>query len=296
VRRYMIDNKVPGFVTKGDANKSPDVPIPAGLIKGRAIWHAPHLGQAMNWVKTPIGLALLIYIPALVVVTDELKRLAAYYKSREGYISPLLLARRRKQAPSRLLPSVIIAVSVLVGALLWRAGAALAALQSTVTLSNNVLATAGVTPPPPPTGGILLVDVQLRCGTENTATTNADPYIQIYNNSAQTVSLAGWTVQDNNGVIATLPADADLAPGHRWTLNLTGLSTTGNQGLQYAGDRLTLLNASNQNIDSLSWSADTSIFNPSVQSMQAGSDAARTPQTTDTNTAADWQVAQRGCP
>ncbi len=47
-------------VTQGDANNVADAPIEISVIKGKVIAHAPGLGLAVNAVKTPVGILLLL--------------------------------------------------------------------------------------------------------------------------------------------------------------------------------------------------------------------------------------------
>src|SRR6185503_4134450 len=55
-------------------------PIPAigGLIQGRTALHIPYLGAFMMWAKTLVGLAILIWLPAILLMAEEVKRLADY--------------------------------------------------------------------------------------------------------------------------------------------------------------------------------------------------------------------------
>lgn len=63
------------FVTKGDANKTPD---PKAVLKnqvlGKVILIVPYLGYPINFAKTPEGLVLLVIIPAVLIVYSELKK------------------------------------------------------------------------------------------------------------------------------------------------------------------------------------------------------------------------------
>lgn len=63
------------FTTKGDANPATDAPVPGGAILGRVIWHVPWLGRAVDAIKTPLGLVVLVLIPGLVMIVAESRRL-----------------------------------------------------------------------------------------------------------------------------------------------------------------------------------------------------------------------------
>jgi len=47
-------------VTQGDANNAVDAPIESSVIKGKVIAHAPGLGLAVNALKTPAGILILL--------------------------------------------------------------------------------------------------------------------------------------------------------------------------------------------------------------------------------------------
>lgn len=81
IKTYLIDGKIPAFVTKGDANKFPDAPIAGGAVIGKVMWHVPHLGSLIIGEKTWASIALVVYLPALFIIIDEFRRLTAYWKS-----------------------------------------------------------------------------------------------------------------------------------------------------------------------------------------------------------------------
>lgn len=61
------------YVTKGDANEAIDSqPALPRLIIGRVLFSAPFLGNYILISKTPVGLALSVFLPALLIITKEL--------------------------------------------------------------------------------------------------------------------------------------------------------------------------------------------------------------------------------
>jgi signal peptidase len=74
-------------VTKGDANGQRDKAIPVEAIVGKVDYHIPDIGYFYNFIMQPLGLLLVIYIPALSVIIGEVKRLITYYKRMEAYIA-----------------------------------------------------------------------------------------------------------------------------------------------------------------------------------------------------------------
>jgi signal peptidase I len=77
------DHGLPAFVTQGDANPVADPQILGGNVVGRVVWHVPYLGTVVGWTKSPLGLVLLLGLPALLIIIDEVR----------------LLVRRLSEAP-----------------------------------------------------------------------------------------------------------------------------------------------------------------------------------------------------
>ena len=64
------------YVTKGDANNAPDSKeVLKEEIIGKALFGIPYLGFAVDFAKKPIGFALIILIPAVVIIGDEIKKI-----------------------------------------------------------------------------------------------------------------------------------------------------------------------------------------------------------------------------
>lgn len=64
------------FTTKGDANEDKDVEeVKAKDIIGKVLFSLPFVGYLIDFAKKPIGFFLLIGIPALYIITDELYKM-----------------------------------------------------------------------------------------------------------------------------------------------------------------------------------------------------------------------------
>lgn len=64
------------YTTKGDANNSSDPKeISQNEIIGKVIFKLPYLGYVLDMAKTPVGFILLVAIPALVIVYDEVLKI-----------------------------------------------------------------------------------------------------------------------------------------------------------------------------------------------------------------------------
>ena len=81
----IIDMRVEGgetfFKTQGDANDDPDVSeLKEGAIAGKVLVTIPFLGYLIDFAKQPIGFALLVIIPAIIVIGDEIKKILVEIK------------------------------------------------------------------------------------------------------------------------------------------------------------------------------------------------------------------------
>jgi len=71
-----IDEGVPVYITKGDANNAPDDrQITEKNIIGKVLLTVPYAGYAVDFVQKPIGFALIILIPAAIIIGDEIKKI-----------------------------------------------------------------------------------------------------------------------------------------------------------------------------------------------------------------------------
>ena len=60
------------FTTKGDANEDKDTnEIRQGDINGKVLFDVPYFGYIIDLARKPLGFAVLIILPALIVIFDE---------------------------------------------------------------------------------------------------------------------------------------------------------------------------------------------------------------------------------
>ncbi len=70
-----IQNGFPVFVTKGDANNVRDSKeIPQSTIIGKVYLSIPFFGYIIDAAKKPWGFAIIIIVPAVIVIYEELKK------------------------------------------------------------------------------------------------------------------------------------------------------------------------------------------------------------------------------
>ena len=85
----IYDMKVQGgepiYITKGDANNAPDTrEIAKTDILGKVLFSVPYLGYAVDFAKKPIGFALLIIVPAVIIIYDEIRKIFGEIKKKRN--------------------------------------------------------------------------------------------------------------------------------------------------------------------------------------------------------------------
>jgi signal peptidase I len=72
------------YVTKGDANNTEDEnKVAQSEIKGSVLISIPYLGFAVNFIKQPIGFLLVIAIPAVLIILEEVKKIRKEVKRKQ---------------------------------------------------------------------------------------------------------------------------------------------------------------------------------------------------------------------
>ena len=77
-RLTKIDRRTGWLTTKGDALPNTDQSFPPNLLVGQVSAVAPDLGRLLDLLHKPFGLALVIYLPALILVVSEAIRLSTH--------------------------------------------------------------------------------------------------------------------------------------------------------------------------------------------------------------------------
>lgn len=131
------------FVTRGDANASADQKsVSRANIIGRVDTTIPYAGYLFGVIATPLGILLAVYIPALWIVGDEVRRLAKYYKAQMAWRDPKFESESAPKQPTKKASSAIgLSISLIV---VLGVGAPLiaAALNDQATLEGNTMISA----------------------------------------------------------------------------------------------------------------------------------------------------------
>lgn len=203
IKTYKIDNKIPAFVTKGDANSSADMPVVGGQILGKAVWHVPHLGHWLDWSKTWVGLAILVYLPAFLIMFGEVQKMADYLRRFQPYYLTFEVRKRRmlgrKLAAASFSASLII---LIFGAVAWPVQALLR--SNTVSLTNNSISVA-----PNQGGGGTVIS----CTSSNN--------VNVSSNSNQTATTGSATVSGNTTGGSATSGSASNSNSSNTTIHIT---------------------------------------------------------------------------
>jgi signal peptidase len=66
----------PVYITKGDANDAPDTrEIAKKDIVGKVLFSVPFVGYAVDFARKPVGFILIIAVPALAIICDEIRKI-----------------------------------------------------------------------------------------------------------------------------------------------------------------------------------------------------------------------------
>lgn len=271
-------------ITKGDANATPDKPVPIKAVLGKVTRHAPLAGFAMDLVRKPVGLAIIIYLPALVIVADEWRRLNKYYQKQRPYRLPgrasfiARLPRPRKAAP------VVKGLGLIVAAGVLCAVPTFALLSSSATLTDSSLTIAA---PATNANHVLFRKIEFECSAQNSDEVSRLVAFSIHNSSSEDVDIDGWYVESSEGRVLTYS---------RGTLFRSGRLVTREVrlelGVHYQGDFLALYNASGELVDALSWGTNTTHFNPALPALSPNTTTTFTRMSlaTDTDSLVDWSI------
>jgi len=87
VTHRIYDIKVvggePRYITKGDANNAPDQrEVSKREIIGKVLIDIPYLGYVVSFAQKPVGFALIIIVPAGLIIFDEARKIYAEVKKK----------------------------------------------------------------------------------------------------------------------------------------------------------------------------------------------------------------------
>jgi len=210
------DNEI---ITKGDANEDPDFDvIPNSHIIGRKLISVPHVGYAIDFVKSPRGFVMLVIIPASIIVYEELKNLGSEIRKKFGRLG-------------------------LAAALVLLVGTTATASYTNSYLSdfeesnNNLIQAADS----------FYQNLVINEFLPDPDTQHPNEWVELYNPNDFEIDLTGWSLKDETNtpkpLTGTIQANGYFVyePPSHWLNN--------------DGDEISLLNEDNEVIDQKSYSA-----------------------------------------
>jgi len=79
-----VEGGQPVYITKGDVNNAPDSrEIKKSDIVGKVLFSVPYMGYAVDFAKKPMGFALIIIVPAAIIIGDEIKKIIQEIKKKK---------------------------------------------------------------------------------------------------------------------------------------------------------------------------------------------------------------------
>ena len=205
------------YVTKGDANDSPD----SGLVSedkilGKSAFKIAGLGKIFALAKTRDGFLALVIVPALLVILFEiyniLRELIRIKREKHGYPYKYV-----KSSPQNYYLRMV--VPIVVGAMFFQESFASYA-DTEVSAGNLIQAAVSFTSSPSPSpssspqvsAGDVVINEIMWMGTQGDA---ADEWIELRNMTGNTIDLSNWVV-DNLGSGVTndivIPAGKSISP------------------------------------------------------------------------------------
>lgn len=75
------------YKVKGDANDAPDInEVAHASVIGKVLFDIPYVGYVLDLAKKPVGFVLLVILPALFIIIDEVRSIWAEMKKRQRSI------------------------------------------------------------------------------------------------------------------------------------------------------------------------------------------------------------------
>lgn len=138
------------IITKGDANPIADVPFSPKYVVGKVNGSVPYMGHVVDFVRKPIGLALLIYVPAFAIMINEVRILSEHYKKMKPYLSSKVIQRLAagKKSRMRLAPVAMATPLALIISLVVVAPVQATLKSNSVALADSSFTVSVPTPSP----------------------------------------------------------------------------------------------------------------------------------------------------
>lgn len=245
------------FVTKGDANDSADgETVLPSEVQGKLVFAVPLLGYVVNFAKTPKGLFILVILPAILIIIDELKNIKNELekKYKEKYEKEL---KRQKNS------DILVAIVLVFTAFSFSSGTTLAYFTDTATSTGNTF-TAGVWDDNNSAeDSIVLNEILPNPEGSDSASGLDGEWVELYNNGDASVDVTNWYIKDASTSGNKQTISASTTYGGQTVLGVQGSGTEwlvlfmGGSILDNGGDTVTLYDSNDNEIDSHEFDASS---------------------------------------
>ncbi|HAY11917.1 MAG: Type I signal peptidase [Candidatus Falkowbacteria bacterium GW2011_GWC2_38_22] len=83
ISEVQNDNGAVSYITKGDANENVDFePVKKEKVFGKVLFSVPYFGYVIDLAKKPWGFALVVGLPALIIIIDEIMNIVDEVRKR----------------------------------------------------------------------------------------------------------------------------------------------------------------------------------------------------------------------
>lgn len=97
VKKDAVKGEI-SYITKGDANNAPDqTPVTPGEILGKVFLSIPYFGYAVSAAQKPIGFILIVIVPAVIIIYDEILNIKKEILKKMDYRRRIKKREERKE-------------------------------------------------------------------------------------------------------------------------------------------------------------------------------------------------------
>jgi signal peptidase len=186
------------FTSKGDANENPDSEqFTSSDLIGKVILNVPYLGYPVAFAQTLPGLFILIIIPAIVIILDEISN-----------IRRLLISKKAVKEKGKKTLRFIKVTILFLGIFILFGASTKAFFISRASIVNNQASTGILPSQPHMVINEVYYDVDSTHGKEG-----KNEWIEFYNGSNETIRMKHWTVTTSAGTIIDLHSNRHIKPG-----------------------------------------------------------------------------------
>jgi len=183
ITHRIVEEKEGVFKTKGDANQAADNwEVSKNDVVGKFLFSIPLLGYAVDFAKKPPGFMLLILLPAILIIVNEIWAIKNELVKTKGQDSFILSSMKEKGTLTAA------AVSAVLLGFAFSSGRTLALLSDTETSSGNTI-TVGVWDSVGP-GDVVINEVMWM----GSFSSSDDEWVELRNMTGGEIDLSGWQI------------------------------------------------------------------------------------------------------